>query len=131
MAFLIHTTADGHQVPWEYLAASAITPKVGMALKLDSSGLLAAAATRSTKPEFICMYEGATLTSGDIIPVIRVTEDIIFETTNSASFEDRKVGEKVQLYSDLMCVNNVTTNGVAEIVAKDGNASGSRVLVKF
>jgi len=130
MAFLIHSTADGHQVPWEYLAASAITPKVGMALKL-SSGLLAAADTSSTKPEFICMCDAATLTSGDIIPVIRVTEDIIFETTCSASFADRKVGDKVTLASDVLRVTATTTNGVAEVVAIDGTASGSTVRVKF
>ena len=130
MAFLIHSTADGHQVPWEHLAASAITPKVGMALKL-SSGLLAAADTASTKPEFICMCDAPTLTSGDIIPVIRVTEDIVFETTCSASFADRKVGDKVTLASDLLRVTATTTNGVAEVVAIDGTASGSTVRVKF
>ena len=37
MAFMIHSTDDGRVVPIEYLPASAITPKIGMAL-IQSSG---------------------------------------------------------------------------------------------
>ena len=42
------------------------------------------------------------------------------------------VGAKVTLHASNGCqVTGTTTSGVAEIVAKDGDVSGSRVLVKF
>ena len=130
MAFLIHTTADGHQPPWEYLPCDDIQPHLGMAMVL-TGGLLAKAGS-TAKPTYISMYEApAALAEGDIIPVIRVTEDIIFETENSASLSGVAIGAKVTLASDGMRVTGTTTSGVAEIVAKDADAVGSRVLVKF
>lgn len=132
MAFLIHTTADGHQVPWEYLPCDDIQPFVGMPMVLSGGLLVRCGAT--AKPGFISMYDApATLAEGDIIPVIRVTEDIIFETTNSASLNGVGIGAKVTLTTtgDAQ-VTATTTSGVAEIVDKvAGTGTGNRTLVKF
>ena len=44
----------------------------------------------------------------------------------------RRIGAKVTLHASNGCqVTGTTSSGVAEIVAKDGDAAGSRVLVKF
>ena len=129
--FIPYSNSDGRAEPWEYLPCSAIRPGIGMALVLSSGKLAIAAGT--AKPEFISMYEApATLTAGDIIPVIRVAPDQVFETTNSASLSGVNVGAKVTLHASNGCqVTGTTTGGVAEIVEKDGDASGSRVLVRF
>ena len=129
--FLIHSTDDGRIPPFEYLPASAITPKVGMALT-ESEGKLAIA-TGTTKPSYICMTQrAAALTAGDIIPVIRVQPDIVFETEFSASASSIKIGNKVTLHaSDGMSVTATTTSGVAEIVYMDGTASGDMCRVRF
>ena len=130
MAFLIHTVEGGHIPPFLYLPAGAITPKVGMAL-VESSGNLVGA-TGSTKPTHICMMEGNTaLTAGDIIPVIKVTPDIVFETTSSAAFTSIKKGDKDTLASDSLRVTATKTNGVATVVDGDGGASGEKVRVRF
>ena len=130
MGFIPHSNEDGRVQPWEYLPAGAITPKVGMAL-YQSSGLLAAA-TGTTKPTYIAMADySAAQTSGTVIPVIRVVADQIYETTNSASLSGVNVGQKVTIHSDGMQVTGTTSSGVAEIVAKDGDAAGSRVLVRI
>jgi len=130
MAFLVHSTDDGRVPAWEYLPAGAITPKVGTALYLSSGNL--AVATGTTKPTYISMIDcAAALTAGDIIPVIRVEPDIIFETKSSASFTERKIGDKVTLGSNGDAVTATTTNGVAEIVYIDGTASGDMVRVRF
>lgn len=131
MAFLIHSVDDGRNIPIEYLPCSAITPKIGMALVMSSGKLAIAAGTN--KPAYICMTEkAAAVTAGDIIPVIRVDSDIIFETEFSATASSINIGDKVTLHaSDGMRVTATTTNGVAEVVYMDGTASGSMCRVRF
>ena len=129
--FIPSENSDGRVPPWLYLPCSAITPKIGMALIMSSGKL--GIATGTNKPTYISMVEkDAAVTAGDIIPVIEVLPDQVFETTNSASLSSVNIGQKVTLHaSNGLQVTATTSSGVAEIVAKDGDASGSRVLVKF
>lgn len=128
MAFLIHT-ADS--LPIEYLPCSAITPKVGMALTQTGGNLAIAAGT--TKPTYISLVEkSAACSAGDIIPVLRITEEMVFETSFSASAADIKLGNKVTLHATSgMQVTATTSSGVAEVVYMDGTASGSMCRVRF
>lgn len=130
MAFLIHSTDDGHALPWEYLPCSAITPKVGMALTQSSGNLALASGT--TAPTYISMTERDTAcTAGDLIPVVRVQKDTVYETTLAASGASLKVGDRVTLHTDGMQVTATTTSGVAEIVEIIGTAIGGKVRVRF
>lgn len=131
MAFKIHKIDDGRIPGIEYLPCGAITPKVGMAL-VQSTGNLAIA-TGTTAPTYISMCEkDSACTAGDIIPVIRVSKDMVFETTFSAAATSIKLGNKVTLHaSDGMSVTATTTDGVAEVVYMDGTASGSMCRVRF
>lgn len=130
--FIPRSTEDGRVPPWEYLPCSAITPKIGMALVLSSGQL--AIATGTTKPTYISMVEkSAACTAGDIIPVIAVQPDIVFECTNSASLNGVNVGQAVTLHaSNGLQVTGTTSSGVATIVEKTaGTGTGNRTLVKF
>ena len=129
--FIPYSNEDGRVAPWEYLPCGAITPKLGMALVFSSGNLAIAAGT--TKPTHISMCEkSAAVSAGTVIPVIRVQPDQVFETTNSASLSGVNIGQKVTLHaSNGLQVTGTTTSGVAAIVAKDGDAAGSRVLVRF
>ena len=130
MAFLIHSTDDGRVLPWEYLPAGAITPKVGMALTQTSGNLALAAG--STAPTYICMREQETaMTAGDLLPVVRVQPDVIFETELSAAGTSLKVGQKVTVATDGLSVTATTTDGIAEIVEILGTAIGDKVRVRF
>ena len=129
--FIPYQNEDGRVPPWEYLPCGAITPKIGMALYQSSGNL--AIATGTTKPTYISMVEkSAACSAGDLIPVIKVQPDQVFECTTSASLSGVPIGSKVTLHASNGCqVTATTTSGVAAIVAKDGDAAGSRVLVKF
>lgn len=130
MAFLVHMADDGRTPAIEYQPAGAITPKVGMALAFSNGNLVAA--TGTTKPEYICMTEkAAALTAGELIPVIRVNGDMVFETENTAAFTSIKKGAKVTIATDGLGVTATTTDGVAEIVGMEGTAIGSCVYVRF
>ena len=130
--FIPYSTEDGRVQPWEYLPCGAITPKIGMAL-VQSSGVFAIA-TGTTKPTHISMVEkDAACTSGDLIPVIRIQPDQIFEVTNSASLSGVNIGQKVTLHaSNGLQVTGTTSSGVATIVAKTpGSGTGNKTLVRF
>ncbi len=129
--FIPYQNEDGRVCPWEYLPCSSITPKLGMALALASGKLVIA--TGAMKPAFISMVaKSPAVSTGEIIPVIRVQPDQVFECTNCASLAGINIGSKVTLHAtNGMQVTGTTSSGVAEIVAKDGDAAGSRVLVRF
>ena len=130
MAFKIYSTDDNRVPGIEYLPASAITPKVGMAL-VQSGGNLALA-TGTNAPTYISMCEkDSPCAAGDIIPVIRVGKDMILETTFAAAATSIELGDKVTLHTDGLQVTATTANGVAEVVYMDGTASGSMCRVRF
>ena len=129
--FIPYSNEDGRVPAWEYLPCSAITPKLGMALT-QSSGKLAVA-TGTTRPTYVSMTEkSAAVAAGDLIPVIRVEPDQVFECTNSASLSGVTVGQKVTLHaSSGLQITGTTTSGVARLLYKAGDAAGSRCLVCF
>ena len=101
MSFKIHSIDDNRISGIEYLPCGAITPK-------DSP-----------------------CTAGDIIPVIRVNKDMIFETTFAAAATSVKLGSKVTLHTDGLQVTGTTASGVAEVVYMDGTAAGDMCRVRF
>ena len=127
MGFLIQNVEGGYVPAFEYLPASAITPKIGLALKLDTGKLAVASGT--DKPEFISMTERDS--AGDIIPVIRVTEDITFAVPAQAAQTSVNIGTKVTLHTDGMQVTATATSGTAEIVGREGMAAGDIQYVRF
>lgn len=130
MSFKVHSTDDGRVPGIEYLPCGAITPKVGMALTQTGGNL--AIASGSVKPTYISMCERETAcAAGDIIPVMRVQPDMIFETEWSAAATAVKLGNKVTLATDGLKVTATTTDGVAEVVGIDGTAVGGTVRVRF
>lgn len=130
MAFKIHKVDDGHNLPYEYLPCSAITPKIGLALVQTGGNLTLCSATAT--PTYISMIEkNAACAAGDIIPVVRVEKDVIWETEATAAMTAVTIGSKVTLSADGMGVTATTTSGVAEVVDMDGTAIGDKVYVRF
>ena len=82
--FLLHSVDGGIVPAWEYLPCGAIQPQVGLALTMTSGNLAIASGT--TAPSYISMREEEkAVTAGDVIPVIKVRDHIVFETTFSAA----------------------------------------------
>lgn len=130
MAFMNIKTDDGHVAPFEQYPCSAITPKNGMAMVLSSGKLAIASGTNA--PEFICVEEhDAAVTAGDMVTVVRVDHDTVYETEWSADGTSINVGDKVTLASDGLRVTATKTSGVAEVVYIDDTAVGGMVQVRF
>lgn len=125
MAFYIHQTDDGRVPGFEFMPCSAIIPKIGMAMKVTSGNL--AVASAADKPTYISMTERTTAcTAGDLIPVIRVNPDIIFEVSTPSSFS-QAVGVKAKLGSDGISLQNAS-GGTAEIVYTDSSITRVRFV---
>jgi hypothetical protein len=126
--FYIHTTDKGCLYPFEYLPASAGSYTPGLALVQKDGSLTVASGT--TAPAYICAY-GGTVDAGTEIPVIRIQDDQIWETTFSAAATAVKLGNKVTLSADGDQVTGTTTGGVAEVVYMADTAADSVVRVRF
>lgn len=123
-----------HQMPdtqgFEYIPAAAITPEIGKALAFKNGVLDVASGT--TKPTFICAcHRNSAVTLGEIIPVVRVRDDVLYETTSSVAMTSIKAGDKVTISTDGLQVTATTADGVAEVISIDNTAAGGKVLVRF
>ena len=92
--FKLYSTDDDRQLPWEYLPCSAIQPHYGEAMYITGGKL--ALASGSNKAQYICMREeSAAVSAGDIIPVVKIQPDQVWETTAAASTYSVGVGYDV------------------------------------
>lgn len=126
----LHSVGAPKTTPYEYyVVTSAEAVTLGEALVL-SSGKLTKCAADAT-PEFIAM--AAATGDGTLkIPVLRVMEDMIFETTFAADASSNAVGTKVTIHTDGAQVTATATNGVFTITEKLGTGeSGTKVRGMF
>lgn len=99
---------------------------LGETLVLTSGKLTKCAATAT--PEFISMASGTAVE----IPVVRITEDMVLETTFAADASSNAEGTKVTLHTDGLQVTATDTSGVFTITKKLGSgASGTKVQGMF
>lgn len=113
MAFRIHTIDGGHAPAAEYLPCGAITPKAGMLLKFEEGAL--SVATGTDVPTYLSFTQREeACTPGELIPVVRIRDDMIFEVPTPVSFA-LKPGAEATLGNDGLTITG-TAGGCAEIV---------------
>lgn len=116
--------------PIEYHAAKeGESFQLGEALVLGDGGLTKCGAT--AVPTHICV---GTLRQDGTLPATRVNGDIEYTAPLAVAPAEGaalKVGQKVTIHSDGMGVTATTANGVAKIVAIEGQTVGSAVRVRF
>lgn len=126
--FQLQSVSDGHVPPFEYHVCGSITPKLGMALSVSGGKLVTAAG--SAKPKYISMLESGGSKDGEVIPVIRVEEGILFAVPSAGSFSAVQPGDKVMISADGLTVT-AATGGVAEVVAFESAEAGGEITVRF
>ena len=97
----------------------------GETLKLSSGKLTKASST--DVPEFVALGAG----TGSIIPVKRIYEDEVYQTTLSASGSSLNVGDKVTISSDGLQATATTSSGVFMLTEIIDSASGGKVNGMF
>lgn len=126
--FVPHKSDNGLQ-PFEYYPAAAGTYAIGQLLNVSDGKLTAVAAASPTTPAYVSMGQG-DLADGDVLPVIRVNHEMIFETTLSAEAADAKLGTKLQVSAGGLQVD-ATAAGTFEVVHIEDTAAGSTVHGRF
>lgn len=129
MAFKVHKTDDGRVMPCEAMPAQGLTPKMGMALKLEGGKLTTASG--AVRPQFISMTErNDPCGEGETIPVLRAAADVIWETEAAAAMTGKKPGDRADVSGDGMGITP-SADGPVMIVSLEGETAGSRVTVRF
>lgn len=94
--FLPHASDTGALQPWEYMPAAAGSYQVGQLLNVASGKLTAVSAASTTTPPYLCM-SNITVENEELVPVIRVSKQYIYETRLSAAAASAKMGTKLQV----------------------------------
>lgn len=126
-------TDTGARLPWEYMGAAKGDYTVGQMLQVGSDGHLEAiSADMTTTPPYLCMGEITVENDGDPIPVTRVADDAIYETTLTAAATGAVVGTKLQVASGGLGVSKPATgSGTFEVKWLAGDAAGDVVRGRF
>ena len=128
--FCPYSYDDSHPDAFEYLpAANNLALEVGTALRFDGGVLVLA--TGANMPEYISMTKKTTLTDGETVAVMRVANDVVYETELAADNAALALGEKYTIDDSGGKLTATTADGVAQVVAFDGNTAGSKVRVRF
>lgn len=127
--FEFHKTDTGAAAPWEYLPAAAGTYEVGQLLNVADGKLTAVDAAQTTTPPYLCMGN-KTLADGEILPVVRVSDDAIYMTKLSAEAAAAKVGTKLQVSAGGKEAD-AAAEGTFEVTALEGTAAGDTVYGRF
>lgn len=131
MAFKPQQSDIQSTLPFEYLPTTENETYVaGQTLKLASGKLTKASG--ADIPLFIAETSYvAPAASPAVLAVSRIPKTMRYQTTNAADLSSVPLGSKVTIHTDGLQVTATTTNGIAEIVSKSGNAVGSRITVRF
>ena len=127
--FRVHTTDKGAVQPWEYLPAAAGTYQAGQMLTVSGGKLAAISAASAKTPEYLCQAE-VIAEDGQVIPVTRVANDAIYETSLSAAAETAVMGTLLRLSAGGLEVDGGAA-GTFEVVRLDGKEKGNAVYGRF
>lgn len=126
--FLPHKNDTGLQ-PFEYYPAAAGTYEIGQMLNMADGKLTAVTAASTTTPAYVSMARGE-MAEGDVLPVIRVNNRMIFATTLSAEAANAKIGSKLRVSADGKQVD-AGAAGTFEVTYIEGTAADSVVHGRF
>ena len=117
--------------PWEVMPADAGTYKAGQILRINNGKVGGLIGALTTVPPYVCMADKKITTAGDLLPVMRVTEDTIFEAPLSALTAGAKPGAKLQVAADGLGVNGTAAGAFEVTQLMAGTAMGDLVRGRF
>ena len=127
--FVPHMNDTGAVQPCEYYAAAAGTYKLGQLLKMEGGKLTAVTEASTKTVPYLCMGN-KTVADGEILPVVRVSRNEIYETQLTADAAEAKPGSMLQISAGGEGVDAGAT-GTFEITAMEGTGKDAFVLGRF
>lgn len=127
--FFPHKSDVGFTQPWEYLPAAAGTYKPGQLLMLKEGQLKVLDSACSDVPPYICQCS-RTVAEGEIIPVIRTSDDVIYESRLGKDAPSAKIGTMLQVSKGGEAVD-ADAAGSFEVTFIEDTTVGSVVCGRF
>lgn len=127
--FRPHSSINGAVLPFEYLPAAAGNYEAGQLLNVEGGKLVKISAACKTTPAYLCMGK-QTVADGEILPVTRVSDDVIYETNLSAEAAAATIGTKLEVSAGGLAADAAAA-GTFEVVYLDGTAADSMVRGRF
>ena len=127
--FSPHTSDTGAVAPFEYMSAAAGTYQAGQLLTVTGGKLAAISAASKTTPQYLCM-SNITVTGDEQVAVIRIKDDVIYETQLSAGAAAAVVGSKLEISAGGLLVD-AAAEGTFEVAYLAGTAAGETVRGRF
>lgn len=129
MAFKLYTTDDGRVPPVEYIPAEAGTYKIGECVAIDTAS--SHQLDTSLTPTHICVADMTVTVPGTPLPVIRIQEDMVFESSKDSS-NVMYIGTKYDVAAGgLLVDDDGSVNQNFECTYVGGTAAGSVVRGRF
>ncbi len=120
---------DNGLQPWEYVSVTAGTYKAGQLLKNVGGLVMPIGAASKTTPSYLCMAD-VTVAADQEVPVIRVTDKMVFETTLSAEAAGIGLGVLLEVSTGGLEVD-AAAEGTFEVSYYEGTEAGSVVRGRF
>lgn len=119
----------GNLRSWEYLPAAPGTYHAGQLLNVSNGLLVEVDAASTVTPPYLCQCD-RTVVEGEIIPVVRVSYDDIYETCLGTDAEGLAVGQMLQISAGGETVD-AAAEGSFEVVSFGGTEAGNFVCGWF
>ncbi|MCD8087806.1 MAG: hypothetical protein LUE22_04355 [Oscillospiraceae bacterium] len=118
MAILPYSFDNGQPMPWEYYpVAGGEDLYVGLGMAINDGQL-----ERSATPTFISMREEAAPAAGTIIPVMRLTEGVVYEIPLESDCDGLQIGTCVGIADNGLTI--AVGGEMMEIIGFDGEQAG-------
>lgn len=127
MAFVPYSYDDGQPLPFEYYKlAAAGSLKIGLCMALEEGALSAA-----DEPQYICMREEEAAAAGTVVPVIRISDKVVFEAPLAGAAPALAAGAMADVSADGLSIDPAGEIQNIQIVDMDGSAAGDKCRCRF
>lgn len=127
MAFVPYSYDDGQPMPFEYYKlAQNGNLQIGLGMAL-AEGVLGVSAT----PGYICMRDETGALAGSTVPVIRVSDKVLFEAPLAAAGASLTAGSMAGVSANGLGIDPAAAVKNIEIVDMDGTEAGDKCRCRF
>lgn len=126
MSFVPVKSAHGAVPAWEYLPARAGSYACGQMLGMNSGLFEPPAGAVRVRPDYLCMADMTIVLDGQLLPVTRVSGELVYETTLSAA-ASVQMGSMLEVSPGGMQVDG-SAAGAFQVVSLEGSGQQGDVV---
>lgn len=127
MAFVPYSYDDGQPMPFEYFKlAEDGDIQIGLCLALENGALAV-----SAEPDYLCMRDETGAAAGQTIPVIHMSDKVVFEAPLAAAGGSLQPGSAAGVSADGLGIDPAAGVKNMVILDMDGSEAGDKCRCRF